>query len=568
MSEYIWEILPQNQQLIQALMEAAGVGRPAALVLAQRGIAADTAELFLNPTLQQLRNPYELSGTEKAAARLWRAIHNGERIMVHGDYDTDGITAAVLVCSVLRENGANVTCFLPHRIDDGYGLTPESIEKAMQDDYNLLLTVDCGITNYDALERARQLSLDLIITDHHEPGPEEVMADAVVDPKLPGSDPAIHDLAGVGVAFKVCHAFLKYGREHGFGGDQTDLRRELDLVALGTVADIVPLMHENRLLVNYGLGILSKRQRPGIHALCEIAQVSGTLKTSDITYKLAPRLNAAGRMGDANDSLKLLEASSMVDAFNWAQKLETHNQKRQQIEEEAILAAEEQIKQRYDLQKNRTLIVWDEHWHQGVLGIVASRLVRRHNRPSIVLTSDGDGHYCGSGRSVGRLNLVSLMECCKTYLQRYGGHALAAGLSVKRENLEAFCEFFEQTVCRMHGLDAMRPQIDICGAIRFNEVDERLFADFAALEPFGHGNPEPVFVSYNVSPEYVTKAGKCHTRGVLRDAYGQTLKFIIFQRMPDSLPPPPWDIAYNAQLNHYAGRSTPQARLVDIKAAQ
>lgn len=568
MEEYIWEMSANNDARVQALMTEAGVTRPIALVLDMRGIGPEKMRDFLSPSLADIGDPYLLPGTREASERLWKAIRAGQRILIHGDYDTDGITASALLAWVLRRNGGNVECYLPHRIDDGYGLTVESISKEPATRCDLLITVDCGITSYEAVALARSRKLDLIITDHHTPGPEPLDALAVVDPKLPGSPVEIQELAGVGVAFKICHAFLKYGREHGYGGEDTDLRQGLDLVALGTVADIVPLLHENRILVRHGLRVLAGKQRPGIHALCEIAGVSEDLATGDITYRLAPRINATGRLGDPSDSLRLLEADNMVDASSLARILDEQNRERQVIEEEVVQGAEAQIARRYNLDTTRSLVVWSDGWHQGVVGIVASRLTRKYHRPSVVLTRDPQGQFTGSARSIRRLNLVDLLGECSGCLLRFGGHAMAAGLSLEEERLEEFCRKFDEAVQKVLGIESMRPIIPICGEVAFGELDDVFFQELEMLEPFGHGNPEPVFIAHGVHCERRMPAGRNHTRGMLRDAQGTRMQFIAFGRLPEAFPPPPWDIVFSPHINRFNGNAVPQLRILDVKAAQ
>jgi len=566
-SDYVWCIPQSNEELIQQICEAGNVSRPTALILAARHIPPSEVTQFLQPSLRQLSDPYLLPGTREAAERLWRAVEQQETILIHGDYDTDGITSAVLLSWMLESNGARTECFLPHRLDDGYGLTPESIEKACTEHHSLLVTVDCGVTSCDAAHAARERGLDVIVTDHHEPGAQLPDAVAVVDPKLPGVSPLLQDLAGVGVAFKVCHGFLKYARELGFSGVTTDLRDGLDLVALGTVADIVPLLGENRCLVNHGLSVLSRQHRPGIRALCELAGVRDNVLTSDITYRLAPRINAAGRMGDPGEAYRLLLASNTTDAYRMAASLDQMNKDRQNIESEVLASAEAQITAKTHLDRDHTIVVAGEDWHQGVIGIVASRLVRKYHRPCVVLTTDGNGQYCGSGRSVRRVNLVSLLERSAPLLTRFGGHAMAAGLSLFPDNLQAFGEEFEESVSQVMGMAATQPQLDTCGALQFHELSDRVFDELSMLQPFGHGNPEPVFVSYDVSPDRVLPAGERHTRGTLRDRTRGRFSFIAFNRTQDELPPPPWNIAYTPHLNTYAGHTTPQLKIVDIQPA-
>ncbi|MCK5802308.1 MAG: single-stranded-DNA-specific exonuclease RecJ [Lentisphaeria bacterium] len=565
MEEYLWEITETSDQRIREMIEESTVTRPIAATLVQRGIEPENVQKFLFPALRNMVDPFLLPGAETAAARLWEAIHKGERILIFGDYDTDGITSTALTSWVLRKNGANVKTVLPHRIDDGYGLTAAAVSREGPYGCDVMLTVDCGVTSYEAADAARRLGVDLIVTDHHMPGKEMVQAHAVVDPKLPGSPKEVQTLAGVGVAFKVCHAFIKYGRQNGLCQDETDLREGMDLVALGTVADIVPLLDENRILVKFGLEELARQQRPGVHALCEISSVRDGVQTSDITYRLAPRLNAAGRMGDPNDSLKLLEATSMVDAFTQARLLDERNRERQSIEEEVVRNAEEQINEIYNLEQDRTIVVRNDEWHQGVVGIVASRLTRNYHRPSVVLSRDPSGQLTGSARSIRRLNLVDILDDCKETLTRYGGHAMAAGLSLKEECLDAFREQFEAAVRTVLSVNSMKPSLEVSSEVSFAELTDEFFTELEMLAPFGHGNPEPIFVARDVYPERITAAGKNHSRGYLRDASGARIAFIAFRRPPDTLPPAPWDLAYTPHINHFAGNATPQARIVDIR---
>lgn len=560
-----WEYPPASEEQIREITETGLVSRPVALVLASRQIGPEAVAGFLNPSLGQLTDPYLLPDTRRAAERLWQAIANRERILIYGDYDTDGITSAVLLSKVLEQNGAVVDCYLPHRIDDGYGLTPESLDKIATPEHSLLITVDCGITSVEAIAAANERGLDVVVTDHHEPGAEIPKALAVVDPKLPGSDHDLQNLAGVGVAFKVCHAFIKYGRDNGLGGGTTDLREYLDLVALGTVADIVPLAHENRCLVSYGLQVLSRQHRPGVRALCDIVNINHAVKTTDITYRLAPRLNAAGRMGDPRDSFELLLATNTTDAFSMAARLDARNRERQEIEATVLAAAEAEITAQGDMSHRSTVLVTGDEWHQGVIGIVASRLVRKYHRPTVVLAKDPSGYLCGSGRSVRRVNLVTILESCKQYLHRYGGHAMAAGLALLPENAAEFSVAFERAVGQIFSTDAARPTIEVCGEIDLRELDDRVFEELGQLEPFGHGNPEPIFATLAVTPERVLAAGTRHTRGTVRDRHGAKHSFIYFGRPPESLPPGPWSIAYTPQINTFNGVSRPQLKIIDLQ---
>lgn len=563
METYRWRVLSAQSGKIQRLQEASYLSRPAAMVLASRGVKPEGAEEFLNPKLRNLVDPFKLPGNLAACERLWRAIRANETILVHGDYDTDGITAAVLMSTVLTQNGAKVETFLPHRMDDGYGLTPDSIAKACSEHHSLLVTVDCGITSHDAVQAAASHGIDVIVTDHHEPSEQLPVATAVIDPKVATDEDRIRELAGVGVAFKVCHGFIKYGRENDLGGFSTDLREVLDLVALGTVADIVPLLDENRCLVKYGLETLSRQHRPGVRALCDLVGLNGGICAQDIAYRIAPRINAPGRMGDPSLAMRVLQAGSMSEAFPLASALDAENKKRQALEAETFEGARQQIEARFDADHHRSVVVWGEDWHQGVLGIVAARLVRTYHRPCIVMTRDSTGLLSGSGRSVEGVNLVGVLERCSHLLERFGGHPMAAGLSLEIERVEEFASSFETSVQTVLAADEMKPVIEICGDIAFSEVDEHFLMDLNLLAPFGQGNAEPVFLTRHVTPDRIQPAGREHTRGVLRDPDGGCIDFIAFNRAPSDFCPPPWDVVYNARLNTYGGRETPQARILD-----
>ncbi len=568
MKAYRWEVAPSNPDRVSELQEAQGVSRACAVALAHRGITPADIRDYLFPELGNLVDPYALPGTREAAARLWQAVQKGENILIHGDYDTDGITSAYLLSKVLSQNGARIEAFLPHRIDDGYGLTPESIDKACCEHHSLLITVDCGITSLEAVDAANRLGIDVIVTDHHEPGGQLPAAKAVIDPKLPGADPRIIELAGVGVAFKVCHAFIKYGQEEGLGGFATDLKDVLDLVALGTVADIVPLLQENRILVRHGLERLSCQHRPGIRALCEIAGLNDRITAPDIAFRLAPRLNASGRMGDPTLSMKLLQVESVTEAYPLAEALDEQNRRRQQLEAEVFAEAEEQIEYLTDLECDHSIVAWGENWHQGVLGIVAARMVRRYHRPCVILTRDATGCLSGSGRSVTGVNLVEVLDGCKDLLVRFGGHPMAAGVSLHREHINVFSRRFDRLIRDALAGRELCPQLDICGEISLAEIDSQFLEELSLMQPFGQANPEPVFLSRNLSGERLMTVGRGHTRGALYErCSGIELNFIAFDCLPSDLPAGPWDVVYKPQWNHFNGRSMPQAQVLDVRPA-
>jgi single-stranded-DNA-specific exonuclease len=561
-----WQFATPDEEHIRHLITEYRLTRPVAMVLANRRIPPADLPGFLDPKLKDLTDPYLIPGMVEAAQRIWQAIHQGERILIHGDYDADGITSSVLLAWVLRENGAHVDTFLPHRLEDGYGLTIDSIDKAVTEQHRLLITVDCGITSCDATRQARAVGVDVIITDHHQPNHEIPQALAVINPKLHPHLAHLHGLAGVGVCFKLCHAIVKYGREHGLGGMHLDLREGLDLVTLGTVADIVPLLGENRCLVRHGIKILSAQRRPGIRALCESVRLNDQIAPEDITYRLAPRLNAAGRLGDPEVALRLLQSRSIVDAYPLAQQLDQYNRERQAHEEQAFASAKEQILQ-LALPERFSLLASGSHWHRGVIGIVASRISHEFHRPTIILTIDEHGDVHGSGRSVEGINLVDALHHCRHLLVRYGGHPMATGLALTQANLPAFADAFEAAI-RLTCQDRhdFAPAIRLDGEAELAELDHAFFTELPQLMPFGHSNSPPLFCFRRLRPERVLPAGRDHSRGTLVDERGHRLAFIAFGRRPTALPRPPWRVAAIPELNAYRGQCTPQLQLVDLVA--
>ena len=564
-----WKIHSPDPQAVNRLERGFGLRRATATVLCNRGILPEQVRAFFQPRLRELADPFELPGMERAVERIWQAVTNEEKILIHGDFDIDGISATALLSWVLRANRARTDSFLPHRLEEGYGLSIESLDKAVRDQ-TLLITVDCGITGLEGARYAKERGLDLIISDHHEPGEELPEALAIIDPKLHPELEHLQALAGVGVCFKLCHAFLKYGREHQLGGVGPDLKEGMDLVALGTVADIVPLTGENRCLVRHGMAVLAMQQRPGVHALCEIAGIRNQLNAEDIAFRLAPRLNAAGRMGEAGDALELLECDNIVAAHDLARKLDNYNRQRQDLEEETYQAAREQIN-RFKLLERSAIVVHGDKWHRGVIGIVASRLAQEFNRPSIVLTRDEDGALQGSGRSIADLNLIEALDRCGDCLKSYGGHLMAVGLTLEGDRFDDFQSRFEAAVKPEATGDgsgvSVLPIMELEGELEIGELDEQFFRELELLRPFGQENPPPAFRFSRVYADRLLPAGTNNSRGLLVDESARKINFICFGRVPGEFPQGLWDIAGTPALNLYTGIATPQIRILDVRPA-
>lgn len=567
----IWRNACQNLETeVSKIEDDYSLSRPIALFLAARNISGKGIDEFLNPKLSNLSDPYRFTGIERAVARLWEAIQKREAILIHGDYDTDGITATALLSWVLKKNGADVYSFIPHRFDDGYGFTPDSLHKAidtLEKDFKVLVTVDCGTTSNDAVAEATRLGIDTIVTDHHDPSSELPQALALINPKL---DPKLKDLgmlSGAGIAFKLSHAFVKYGRENNLGGFSVKLDEILDYVALGTVADIVPLLGENRILVRHGMEILRKQLRPGTRALIETSKLRNELNPSDITFKLAPRINAAGRVGDAGIALKLLESENIVDAYHYAEILEKYNGIRQGKEQEIFNEAKLQIEKNHDIANQYSILVAGKNWHQGVIGIVASRLARDYNRPAIVLTIQ-DGHAYGSGRSIGTLNLLEMLNESAKLLERFGGHPMAVGLGLAEEKIAEFAKALESSVRSHLQASELEEATLHDGIIGVEDLSDDFFEMLPKLSPFGHSNQKPLFRLNNMEVVKCMPAGEDHTRGVLRGLTGRSIDFIAFGRRVAEFQTGQLDILATPQINDYYNVKKPQLMVTDIRFSE
>lgn len=550
---------------VQLIQQSHLLPRLIAVYFAARGIMNDEVDGFIHPRLASLSDPYRFPGIKEASKRLWEAVARREPILIHGDYDTDGITASALLALVLRQNGGIVNSFIPHRFDDGYGFTPESLAKAL-DVYGkcgVLVTVDCGITSCEAVNNAISQGIDVIVTDHHEAGVNLPNALAIINPKVYPELEDLHLLSGAGAAFKLSHAFIKYGREHNLGGFQTRLEEVLDYVALGTVADIVPLLGENRVMVKFGIEMLRKQLRPGIRALIESSRIHADLSPSDITFRMAPRINAAGRVGDANVALQLLESDRIVDAYNCASQLENYNRCRQEKEQEIYQEAREQIERHLAWESPYSLLVAGRNWHQGVIGIVASRLARDYNRPTIVLTIQGDDAY-GSGRSVANLNLVDVLSCTSGLLERYGGHPMAVGVGLKTEHIADFFEAMDAEVQRRLDKTDLEDNISYDGEGFLNDLTPDFFKYLEKLSPFGHSNQRPMYRFNNLRVSRCGAiGGNSHTRGTLQSSCGQ-IDFIAFNRHPSDFYGRTLDVLATPQINRRSGGDTPQLNIIDF----
>jgi single-stranded-DNA-specific exonuclease len=473
-----------------------GLRAPTGRVLWSRGHKdAAAAEKFLAPKLDQLPNPFELKAIEPAVERLIKALREREKICVYGDYDVDGVTSTVLLVSTLRKLGGVVDYYVPHRLIEGYGLNSEAMRKLAQRGTRLVVSADCGVTAVAEVDAAARLGLDVVVIDHHTASQDLPRAVAILNPHQPGCTFPGRELAAVGVAFHLLLALRRRLREQGFFANRAEpnLREALDLVALGTIADVVPLTGANRVLVTFGLRELSKAERPGIAALKKVAQLDGPVTAGDVGFKLGPRINAAGRLDDAAVGVKLLLTEDHVEARKLAEELDRANAERQDLQGRIVVEAMERAAQLGPPEERRTLVVWAPGWHVGVVGIVASRLVDRFHRPALVLAEEG-GVAKGSGRSVEGFHLYDALARCSSHLSRFGGHKHAAGVQLPTSGLKAFSDALEAEARSTLDPAQLTPRVRIDSYLEASDVGPELAHELQRLSPFGAGNPEPVFM--------------------------------------------------------------------------
>ncbi|MCK4528743.1 single-stranded-DNA-specific exonuclease RecJ [candidate division WOR-3 bacterium] len=465
---------------------------------------------FLNPSPEHLHDPFLLKGVEKASKRIISAINNNENIMIYGDYDVDGISSIALMFTILKKLGANVDHYIPSRLKQGYGLNKEAIIETHKRGTNLIITVDCGINAEDEIQLAKKKGMDIIITDHHLPE-REITADIIINPKLKGNYP-YRELAGVGVAFKLCQGLEKISNL-----TENFLFWNLDLVALGTVADVMPLTGENRIITSLGLKIMNEGKRPGINALLRVAGHSGEIKAHHIGFVIGPRINALGRLTSATEAVELLVSFNKNKTITLAEQLEKHNRERKKIQDKILKEAHRMIRSDEKLRSKSGIILSSPGWHEGVIGIVSSRISEYLYRPSILIT-EYDGICKGSGRSIPEFNLMEALEQCEELLEDFGGHSQACGIQIKKENIDNFAVLFNKVASIKLKGRSLEPALSIDCPLSLNSIGEELIRRIGDLEPFGMGNPQPTFANFRLevigSPTIV---GKNHLRFTVRE---------------------------------------------------
>jgi single-stranded-DNA-specific exonuclease len=570
-----WTHTPPPADEVEALCQGAGVTRVLAELLLRAGQRDPaTAGAFLQPSLATINDPFLLKNLQAGAARLRQAIAKNEKVVVLGDYDVDGVSSTALLVMILRRFGLTPRFVVPRRSEDGYGLSRSAIDRALEGGLpDLFVALDCGTNSHEEAAYLRAQGIDVMVIDHHR-SRERVLSDGIlinphVDADETNADAAWRHLCTVGLVFKLCHGLLKQLRiENHPTAFQIKLRDHLDLVALGTVADLVPLLGENRVMARHGLRILQDTQRPGLRALMEVASVKPEhgLSPTDISFRLGPRINASGRLADAALSVELLISDDEQFCSETAAQLDAFNRERQDIERGITEEADRLIEAHFLALPG--IVLFHEDWHPGVVGIVAGRVTRKYNRPCVVLGNEGDMAK-GSGRSVDGVNLVEVLGTCCENLSSWGGHPMAVGISLAKVHLESFRTRFAEAVRAHAGGDIAEARLDISVWLMPEQINERLMDELDSLHPFGQGNPEPVFgvrgVVLRAHPEIFKEQ---HFRFHFDDGRGRRLHGVAW-KMAQRLPPlgVPLDFAVELKWNHFNNRKLLQLGLIDWRKA-
>ncbi|MBQ9314442.1 MAG: single-stranded-DNA-specific exonuclease RecJ [Clostridia bacterium] len=554
-----WEFAQVNEELVKEIAFHYSISETIAKVILNRGIEKD-AQIndFLHPNIDKLYDPFLFNDMDIAVNRILKCKEDNEKVTIYGDYDVDGITSTAILSKFLIELGIENDFYLPNRLSEGYGLNNNAIDKIVQNGTKLLITVDCGISGYNEVEYAKEHGLDVIVTDHHECPEKLPQAIAVIDAKRPDSTYPFNSLAGVGVTFKLIHAIsLKLGL------DRKSYLKYLDIVCLGTVADIVPLVDENRLIVHFGLMLVKQTKNIGLKSLIEIAGYNESIDSTAISFGLAPRINACGRLGKAEIALKLLLTTSIEEAKKIAIELNNFNKERQEVEKRIINDAMEII-EKDKLYNDDIIVLASENWHHGVIGIVSSKITETYYKPSILISIE-DGIGKGSGRSIDGFDLHSALTECSEYLDKFGGHEMAIGLSLDADNIEKFKQKIKEVTSKNIDKEAV-PKLKIDALINPKEINFEIFDSMNLLEPYGEANHPPIFVSKNLKVDSVRLLSndrhlKLTLKGdnILLNAIGFNLGDRVIH-IGDRI-----DVAYMLEVNKFNNMQNIQLNIKDIK---
>lgn len=560
-----WTLKPKpNTEKLKQLQEALQVDEIVATLLLQRGIETyEAAKTFFRPSLKDLHNPFLMKDMDKAVNRIEQALANNENILVYGDYDVDGTSSVALMSSYLKTKTNQVATYIPDRYDEGYGVSFKGIDFAHDNEFSLIIALDCGVKAIDKVAYAKEKGIDFIICDHHRPGDELPNAIAVLDPKRDDCEYPYKELCGCGVGFKLIQALAS--KE---GKSAEDLTEYLDLVATAIGADIVPITGENRTLAYYGLQVINENPRPGIQAIIDQVKKE-ELTITDVVFIVAPRINAAGRMQHGDYAVALLTETNFNQAKQYAEEIEAFNTDRREADQQITEEALQQIKA-HNEEERFTTVVYHEEWHKGVIGIVASRLTETYYRPTLVFTKSGD-KLAASARSVSGFDVYNALEACSAHIEQFGGHKYAAGLTLKEENYEAFKQAFEDEVSKTIDKTLLVPEIKVDMQISLPQVNDKLWRIIRQFAPFGPSNMTPIFMSDNLKD---TGYGKCvgeddkHLRITATQTGQERLVGIGFglgDKYDLITNKKRFKAVYSIDENHWQGHVSLQLKLRDIK---
>ncbi|MFT5626982.1 MAG: single-stranded-DNA-specific exonuclease [Dokdonia sp.] len=559
-----WTLKPKSDsKTIEALQKALQVDQSVATLLTLRGIETyEEAKRFFRPSLDELHDPFLMKDMDKAVGRIETALHNNENILVFGDYDVDGTTSVALMSSYLKTKSDRIATYIPDRYDEGYGISYKGIDFAHDNEFSLIIALDCGVKANDKINYALEKGVDFIICDHHRPGKELPKAVAVLDPKRDDCEYPFKELCGCGVGFKLIQALAS--KE---GKTVEDLGEYLDLVATAIGADIVPIVGENRALAYFGLQIINTQPRPGIKAIIELVK-KDILTITDVVFIVAPRINAAGRMKHGNYAVTLLTENDEELAKTYAHEINEFNLDRRETDRRITEEALVQIKENKE-EDRLTTVVYHDTWHKGVIGIVASRLIETHYRPTLVFTKSGD-KLAASARSVKGFDVYNALEACAEHIEQFGGHKYAAGLTLHPENYEAFKQAFEDEVTKTIDRNLLKPEIKIDMQIDLQDITPKFHRIISQFAPFGPGNMTPIFMTKNIKD---TGYGKCvgeddkHLR--LTASQGKekivSIGFNLGNKIDLITNKKAFDAVYSIDENHWQGNVSLQLKLRDIK---
>lgn len=564
-TEWKYADLPDPEE-VKTLCEVLGVKEDVAQLLIIRGIHTfEEAKSFFRPSFDDLHDPFLMKGMDKAVERVEQALGNGETILVFGDYDVDGTTSVALVYSFLKEFG-QVDFYIPDRYKEGYGLSIAGIDYAKQNDIGLIIALDCGIRAVDKVAYANSLGVDIIICDHHLPGSELPAAYAILDPKQADCPYPYKELCGCGVGFKLLQAFCKKNNE-----DLRKLTAKIDLVAVAIAADIVPITGENRILTTFGLQQINGQPSTGIRALLEYTKMNREMTISDVVFTIAPRINAAGRIASGKRAVELLISDDFNDALEFSAEISKYNTERRDLDKSVTEGALEILRSDQFYSKSKSTVVFNPDWHKGVVGIVASRLIEQHYKPTIVLT-ESEGKATGSARSVHDFDVHAALTECEDLLEQFGGHKYAAGMSMKLENVDAFRTRFEEVVASRIEDHMLTPKLNIDLEIDLDRISPKFMSLLKQFAPFGPGNMSPVFVTRHLVAEDIQTMGadsshlrfKPKQQGV-KHLLLQAVAFKMGKLASELSSRKHFDMAYTIEENHWNDRVYLQLNVKDIK---